>query len=394
MADAQPAKERRKRADNEGTKRPSGRWEVRVTLPSGKRKAFTGTTQGEALRKRDKYLKDLDAGLDPDASKLTVGAYLDWWVKDREADIELGKLRPATLASYRGHIDHHLKTAFGGVLLRSLSVRQVNTLLASIVEAGRSPATANRVRATLRAALADAVNDGKIPRNVAKHADPQPEQRHEVQPPSVEQLRRFFDLTAFHPLGPLFVVAAHTGLRQGELLALTWDDIELVAGVLHVRKTASIGKDGKRSRNAPKTEKSAGTLALTPQAIRALKTQRSRVETLEMAAAERWKENGLVFPSTVGTLANPSNVTHRFQALLKEHGFPRWRFHDLRHATASILLANGASLAEVQKVLRHSSYALTANLYTHLTPELAERNADRMASAFGDDATNDATETA
>jgi integrase len=75
-------------------------------------------------------------------------------------------------------------------------------------------------------------------------------------------------------------------------------------------------------------------------------------------------------------LQNPSNVTHRFQSLLEQHGLPRWRFHDLRHATASVLPANGANLAEVQKVLHHSRYALMANLYADLTPELAERNAD------------------
>lgn len=460
MTDAQPTKGHRKRADNEGTKLPDGRWQTRATYDDGgqqRRKAFYGKTQAKAKEKRDQFLKDRDSGLDPDATKITVGAYLDWWITERKMDVDLDKLRPATLESYRGHIKNHIKPAIGATKLRALTVRQVNVLLDAIVKNGGSPGTANRVRATLRAALADAEKDGKVPRNVAKYADAQKEHHADVNPPSVGQLRRFFDLTAFHSLGPLFVVAAHTGLRQGELLALTWDDVDLDAGVLHVRTTASIGKDGKRSRNAPKTAKSAAAVGLTPQAIRALQTQRARIEQLELKAAERWHDNGLVFPSTVGTLQNPANVTHRFQELLRTsgfvpvthdgregfvsatglkpqqetravvavetldlragpdlaspvvatlaqgaevaitgeltNGFPRWRFHDLRHATASILLANGANLAEVQKVLRHSSYTLTANLYTHLTPELRERNVDRMASAFGFDATDDATGT-
>jgi len=166
-------------------------------------------------------------------------------------------------------------------------------------------------------------------------------------------------------------------------LALRWQDVDLENGELHVRHTLT-KVDGKLTLTDPKTEQSQRSIRLTTTAVGALRTQLERVHDLERGAAHRWQENNLVFPSTVGTYLNTSNVTHRFQSLLEAAGLPRQRFHDLRHCTASILLAEGMDLFTVKEVLGHSQISLTANTYGHLTRKLADEAAIRMDRAFTD----------
>jgi integrase len=111
---------------------------------------------------------------------------------------------------------------------------------------------------------------------------------------------------------------------------------------------------------------------------RALLEQRDRQKTDREKAGDKWNENGLVFTSQVGTPLDGTNVTHRFQRALERLGLPRQRFHDLRHACASLLLSQGMTLKDVMDTLGHSQIALTANLYGHLYAERRQEIADRM----------------
>jgi integrase len=318
-----------------------------------------------------------------------------FWLRVQVVRVAIECVRPSTFASYSSLIDTHVIPRIGSKRLRTLSVQDINDMLSAIT-AERMPVnetetkqktsgtTANHVRATLRTAFTAAVRDGYLRQNVAGLADARPVRRQRIKPMEPAEVRRFLRLTAKDRMNSLFVVAVHTGLRQGELLALTWDNIDLDAGVLHVTHTVT-AVDGKLTRTAPKTEQSERALILSTPAIAALQRQWQRIDELELLATDRWEENSLVFPSAVGTFLNGSNVTHRFQNLLALHGFPRQRFHDLRHATASILLGEGMDLFAVKEFLGHSQIALTANLYGHLTKKLSEDAAARMGAALGGD---------
>jgi integrase len=393
VVDDLQTKRDKRRGHHEGTgyQRADGRWEWKVSLEDGSRKSFYAPTQRQAREKANAWLRELEDGLDPTAATLSVSEFLDRWI----ADVATQRVRASTLASYQGHIDHHIKPRIGRKKLRKLTVKDVEGMMTAIAaeqitlpdgttRQKTANATINLVRATLRASLSSAVKWEYVRQNVAGLADPRPIRRQRVKPMEPEEVIRFLRLTTKDTLGMLYVVAVHTGLRQGELLALTWYNVDLDAGVLRVTHTVT-AVDGKLARTAPKTEQSERALMLSTPAIEALREQRRRIHEWELAATSRWQENNLVFPSTLGTFLNGSNVTHRFQKQLELHQFPKHRFHDLRHLTASILLAEGMDLFAVKEILGHSQIALTANLYGHMTRKLSADAAARMGSALGGD---------
>jgi integrase len=373
----QPKKRRRGHHEGTGYQRGDGRWEWKITLPNGRRKSFYGLTQREAREKANQALKDLESGLDLRASTVTVGAFLDAWLESTARE----RVRPSTYVSYQGHVRHHLKPALGTTKLRQLTPQQVNAMLSERVANGMSPTTANLIRATLRTALSSAVKWGMVSQNVAALSDPRPVRRQRVEPLSVEQIQILLIHATNDRIGPLLVVAVHTGLRQGELLGLRWQDVDIKGRSIQVRHTLT-RPDGAPALTDPKTEQSRRSIRLSDHALAALEVQADRVAESRMAAASRWQENDLVFPTTIGTFQHSSNVTHRFQKMLADAGLPRRTFHGLRHSTASILLREGVDLFTVKEVLGHSQIALTADTYGHLTQKLSDEAARRMGQAF------------
>jgi integrase len=192
--------------------------------------------------------------------------------------------------------------------------------------------------------------------------------RHEVRPLPPEQARAFTDQTRDRP-GPLFHVAIASGLRQGELFGLRWQDADLTTGTLTVRH-AMQRINGKLTLVEPKTSLSRGTVTLPSSAILALRVQHDRQAFARVAAGDQWQDWELVFASTIGTPLEPSNVTHQLQAALADAGPPRQRFHDLRYCAASLLLAGGVAPRTIMGILGHSQISLTMNTYAHLSPAL------------------------
>ena len=127
-----------------------------------------------------------------------------------------------------------------------------------------------------------------------------------------------------------------------------------------------------------KTARSRRALVMPPVVIAALRSHRARQAVERLAAGDRWVDLDLVFPSLLGTLADGPNVTHRFHRLLKKAGMPKMRFHDLRHACASLLLVQGVHPRVVMETLGHSQISLTMNTYSHVLPALQREAADKM----------------
>jgi integrase len=364
------------RGHNEGSiyqRASDGLWVAALTLPSGKRKAYYGKTRPEAKAKLKAAQHDLDAGLDLDAAKTTVGQFLDRWLEDTAKPT----VRPSTYESYRLHVERHLKSGIGHLPLAKLTPQHVQKLLNDKAKAGLSARTVQLTRATLRRALGYAVKWSLVSRNVATLVDPPRTVRTPVQPLTVDQVRRFLDATKDDRLGPLFHVAIASGLRQGELLGLRWEDVDLVAGTVTVRR--ALQRIDKRPVFVePKTERSRRTVNLPASAVAAMKVQKDRQAFARQAAGVHWEEQGLVFASTIGTPLDAPNVTHRLQALLKQAELPRQRFHDLRHCCASLMLANGEHPRVVMETLGHSQISLTMNTYSHVMPAMQRDAADRL----------------
>jgi integrase len=151
-------------------------------------------------------------------------------------------------------------------------------------------------------------------------------------------------------------------------------------------------QEGKVSRSAPKTEAGARILPLPPELIAALEAQQRRQIEEKRVLGDEWQEHGLVFPSSVGTPMEPRNLNHHFTRVLEQAGLPtNTRLHDLRHACASFLIAQGVSPKIVQEILGHTKISTTMDIYAHVLPETHREALEKLGGLLKDEKPDGAT---
>ena len=370
-----------KRGNGEGgiSRRKDGLYMARYTVqtPTGpKRKTIYGKTRREVDEKLTAAKADRDRGLLFDADSLTVGRYLERWLADSVRDT----VKATTYETYERLMRLHLVPTLGRLKLKNLTPTHVRGLYREKLDSGLSPSSVQRIHALLHMALKQAVNDGLIPRNVTDPVKPPRQSRKEMKTLTPEQAHVFLQAAKDDRLGALYIVAIHTGLRQGELFGLSWDDIDLEAGTLSVHRTLSGAKGGPKF-TTPKNNKTR-RVRLTPQAAEALRDHRKRQLEKRLRLAGLWQDQGLVFCSTVGTPLSRHNVYKRsFKPLLERASFPRaFRFHDLRHTFATLMACSGGHAKVVQEMLGHATINITLDLYSHVLPDMQENAVDRLGA--------------
>lgn len=372
-----------RRGAHEGSvyERSDGIWvgAVHLGYEHGKRrrKVVYGRTRRDAQEKLVRVQGDLNAGLPITTKRQTLGKFLAAWLED----VARPAVRPRTYRSYEQIVRVHILPDLGGFELTKLSPQDVQRLLNTKSKAGLSPRTVQIVRDVLRNALNRAVQWELVNRNVAALADVPHATRPEPRFLNLDQARLFLSHVEGDRDEALYTVALALGLRQGEALALRWDDVDLDAGHVHVRHTLlRIG--GKPELAEPKTALSRRMIPLPPIAIAALRTHRTRQLQERLLAGSRWHESGFVFTTTVGTPMDGPAVTRRFQGSLAAAGLPRLRFHDLRHSCASLLLAQGVPARVVMALLGHADVRTTLNVYSHTVPELHRAAVTQLDTAL------------
>ncbi|OLZ59501.1 tyrosine-type recombinase/integrase [Amycolatopsis keratiniphila] len=349
----------------------------------------------------------------------SVEEWLHTWLASRK------KLRGSTRLSYSQHMRLWLIPHLGHYRIDALTVEHVAAMFDAMAErndvitaakASDDPdirasvhglriigaATMQRYRATLRAALNAAIRDPRIPLqfNPASHIElpsgrrPKallwtPErverwQRTGERPSRVmvwtpEQTGTFLDHAEGHPHYVLLHLIAYRGLRRGEACGLPWWDIDL-ANQSATITSALVQIGWEIEFGEPKSEASGRVIALDNATVDVLRAQKRHQASLRDAAGSRWVEHGLVCTEPDGSPLHPAKLTDSFQTIAEEAGLPPVRLHDLRHGAATLMLAAGADLKEVQELLGHSSIAITADTYTHVLPDLARESAEAAAS--------------
>ena len=218
---------------------------------------------------------------------------------------------------------------------------------------------------TLHGALRDAVSDGLIARNVAHGLKPSKPRKKEIHPLNPDQAKTFLNAARGDRFEALYLLALHYGLRRGELLGLKWEDIDLDAGTLQVRRTMSETRTG---RIEEETKSGKGRrIEVSRTGIEALVAHQERQQ---QEVGEGYQDRGLVFASIKGTPVNSSNLSYRsFKPILKRTGL-NIRFHDLRHTCATIRFMKGQHPKRVSELLGHSTIAFTLDKYSHVIPGL------------------------
>jgi integrase len=265
----------------------------------------------------------------------------------------------------------HLIPNLDRVPLEKLSPEHVQALLRAKTDEG-----------LLRIALNRAMRWGLVVRNVAALADSPRIERFDVRMLAPVEAKQLLAAAEDDRLGALYSVALALGLRQGEALGLSWEDIDFESRRLHVRHGLQ-RIAGELRLVEPKTRQSRRTIAMPGVVIDALQHHKARQTQERLVAGRRWHDTGLVFTSTIGTPIEVGNLRRSFWRLLERAGLPRMRFHDLRHSCASLLLVQGVPARVVMETLGHSNISITMDTYTHVLPELQRQAADAMDRALG-----------
>jgi integrase len=368
-------------------KRPNGSWAWRLTLEDGRRESAYDRDQKAARRKCLAKADLLRKGVDPTASRQTLGNFLSWWL----ADVVAPRREPKTVSAYRYAVNYYVIPALGRIQLGKVTPQQVQTLLRNMERDGKSPRTVAMVRTVLRTALQQGVKLGMVERNVAALVDAPPQVRVERKPLTADEARQLLDAARGDPNEAVYRLALTLGLRLGEALAVRWCDVNLDGGELRVarnlqrvkldqvRPEHEVVAGGRRGGSVLllkvlKTRQSRRTLVLPPSLVEALRSQRDRQAFARSAAGDRWRDTDLVFTTPIGTAIDPDNLRKQWKSLLQKAGIRDQRFHDLRHAAASLMVADGVPMTAVSRVLGHSVTSTTMNLYAHAMPG-AEREA-------------------
>jgi integrase len=363
------------------TKRSDGRYMARyaVHTPDGpKRRLIYGRKYKEVAKKLDEARGDAAKGLVFDADNLKLGEYLDRWLADSVADT----VRETTFERYEQIVRLHIRPALGNLKVNSVTPAHVRGLYREKLEAELSARTVQYLHVTLHKALKQAVADGLIPRNPTDSVRPPQVRKEEIRPLTPEQIKILFEAAKGDRLETLYVLAVTTGLRQGELLGLKWEDVDLGAGTLQVRRTLTTAKGGPVL-SAPKTKGSRRTVKLTQMALGALGSHLERQLGEIDQAGDLWRENGLIFASECGAPLDRRYITtHRFKPLLKRARLPKIRFHDLRHTCATLLLTKNVNPKVVSEMLGHATIAITLDTYSHVLPNMQESAAAAMEDAL------------
>jgi integrase len=325
----------------------------------GRRRTVYGLTRQEASAKLEAVKRQAsDAGAVAMPGKRTVNDLLDAWLA-----VKAPTLKARTLSDYTEIANAYIRPALGAVALARLTPDRIARLYAKWQSAGRLR-TARKIHQVLRPALALAVRWQWLAVNPCERVDAPKWQAEPKAVWSRPELAAFLAGIEGHWLEPLWLTALGSGLRLGELLALTWDDVDLASGALSVTKSAQMIA-GERVTGTPKTRAGTRRVSLPGDVVAALRAHRATQAAQRLRMGPGWQGAGLVFTGEGGAPLTANTIRPCLTRLCAKAGIPRATPHGLRHAHASLLLAGGLAITDVSKRLGHGSAAITLKVYAH-----------------------------
>jgi integrase len=279
---------------------------------------------------------------------------------------------------------HLAPPPFGAVTLDRLRPSDIEALLVAKRAAGLSDSTVRLIYTVARAVLDIAVRDGLVRRNVAAAVKRPTIKRNEARYLTPAEVGRLLEAAKGERLQPLIVLMLGSGLRRGEALALHWRDVDLTAGHVRVRWTLSRVNRALMF-DEPKTEKSRRFVSLPSPVVETLRRHKTALAAERLAAVAwvPWPDHDdLVFPTHIGTPTDPRNALRAFVGVAGRAGLPETTLRTLRHSAATGLIVSGAHIKVIQELLGHSSYAITADIYSHVVVEQQREAATRLGEVF------------
>ncbi|WP_221088240.1 tyrosine-type recombinase/integrase [Deinococcus aquaedulcis] len=350
---------------------------------------------------------DSKRGALADTRRRRVHEVLTAYLDHQHAEHAKGRLCPRTLVDYT-RVNEKLRAVLPNVEVTSLTREQVQkaiTALATtyatdaprteVVVNGKrklgaprksSPQEGNRALNQLRRILKFAQGNNWVVKNVAEHVTPfkatamtgdedvQPDVRAVWEP---SEVMTFLSEVQNHRLYPLFYLKLSYGFRIGELMALRWSDVDCSRAEIKIMRSY----DPMNGLGPPKWG-SARTLSITDTTMTVLRLHRIRQDEERMAQDEAYVDNGLVFPTLLGSYTNHENVRRAFNGLIRKAGVPRIKVHGMRHTAASAMIRAGLDVVHVAGILGHKDPSMTLKIYSHLFAEHRRAHAYDATSLY------------
>lgn len=352
----------RRRARGDGSVFPrNGQWVAQVSVrgPDGRRKYITRWRKTKRLAELalDGLIGQVEAGADTGADARPLDEWLEGWLRDVKPTV-----RASTWTSYEGHVRLHISPLLGGIQLGRLRPSDVRRLIADRLQAGASPATVRRIVTTLQMALNVAVRDRVLQHSAVTGVRLPKVERLPIEPLTPDRAGQILDAVAGNPYEALYVLLLGSGMRVGEATALDWRDVDLDSHTVRIR--------------SGKTRASVRTVPIPAFVADALRAHRARSPIVGQAEP--------VFRGQrKGERLRVDYVTKHFPELLERAGLPRMRAHDLRHGTATLLLAQGVPMRVISEQLGHANPAITANVYAHVIEASQRAAVEGLDRVFG-----------
>jgi integrase len=338
-------------------------------------------TRNDAEDALGTMLREAQTGQYVEPSSEAVGRFLEDWLSAVRP-----KLKASTWSGYDQKLRSHVIPRLRALPLRDLDALGLNKLYAELLKDGRqngdggglSPRSVMHVHKIVRRALGDAVRWGKLRANPAELAEPPRPAPVEMRVWSAEQLGAFLDAVAEDRLRACWVLAATTGMRRGELVGLRWDDVDLDASRLSVRRSR-VAVRYEVVEGEPKSGR-ARMIDLDGATVAELRSHRKRQLEERLAWGEAYQDSRYLFTREDGTAIHPHSLSQFFEKRVARAGLPALPFHGLRHTHATLGLAAGVEAKVMQERLGHASIGITLDLYTHVVPGMQRDAAERIAT--------------
>lgn len=381
-----------KRGQGEGTisKRPDGTWWARITIgktPDGKqkRKAFYGKTRKEVQEKLTAALNDINNKSYIEPSKMTLEQWMNIWLTEYKKN----SVKHKTFTAYEAQARNHIIPDLGSYTLASLRNDMVQRFVNGLADKGLGTTTISNISILLKEALEQAVDNDLIAKNPATKVKLPKKVENTRRVLTLEEQKAFLACAKTYENGEIFFLILATGLRIGEALALTWNDIDFEDSILSVNRTQIEYYDRvddkfiyQKGYSTPKTKAGNRKIPLIPAILDLLKELKDKQDANKKLLQTAYQDNNLIFCKKNGEALYYTNIQRKIYGICKKTNIDGVHPHTLRHTFATRGLENGIDLKVMQELLGHSSIKMTADIYTHVLPETKKNSVMKIANIF------------
>jgi len=342
---------------------------------TGKRNRIYRTLSATTKREAEKQLRELQTEVDNKTyvkdSTVTVEKYmLDWletYIKPYKS--------PTTYASYSLNVKSYIIAKFGRLKLQDLTTIEIQKFYNSLKvksccsDKPLTPKTIRNVHMNFNAALKKAVQLELLRKNPAEYIELEQCKRYIADVYDTEEIAALYEAAKDTDMELPIMILICLGVRRGELLALTWNDVDFDTGLVSITKNY-VSVKGERITKLPKTQSSIRKIESPKQLVKMLREAKIDYACRKLKLGSKFKDNNLIICQEDGSPYAPESFSKKFKDFLIKNNLKVIRLHDMRHTNATLMLRLGISAKVAQKRLGHSTYATTMDTYSHVLEEM------------------------